>query len=1283
MTANITNYAGTCINNPEKFNNKIFDCQGHTIDGDGSGNWGNPTYGIYLNGKSNNTIKNCVITDFYEGIYLDPSSKNSIINNIANSNDWLGILLSSSSNNKISDCTANNNGLGFYLDSSSSNILTSNIVNNNYDDGIRLRSSSSNNIIDNTVNSNSDSGIWLWNDPNFNEILNNEILNNGRAGITISDCAYWEEVCFRGNTDNTIQGNEISNNDYGIYSSKSTSTINSNIVCENTNSDFSSPDWQSSSGDNNFCDKTDGWNDTGKTGCAHSCPCYCDSCVNCTIKLNDPSCEYVMLNTNILNHAGDCIYNPANFVNKTFDCQGNTIDDTGSGFGIYLEAKSGNTIKNCVITDFEYGLYFNGSSHNNLTANLVKLNNNTGIHLHSSSHNNITNNQVYQNKGDGIHLYSSSYNNFLNNQIQYSEHDGLYFSSDSNNNNLTSNTVCLSTNVDINDEDSNSGGINNTCNTTNNYNDAGETKCTYDCIPLPDLEISKLYLSLPSPGNLQVCTEIKNPVKGTADNVKVSLYVDNKLTDYKIIPSFGPNSTEFVCLLWIAESGTHELRFVVDPENLIEELYEDNNEISKKIKSTVFCFHDSDCNDNNPETDDICIQGVCNNIDVFGKKLIKSTPEINKATVDTTVHFYFIVDMVGDLCEDFGGTVDAYYNNYVRKNNNPPPGCKGVKVYMNVKNPNGQVKVVEGVMFSDGVVDVPVLFENFGDTGTYDISINKITVIDSSGNTKDYNLLQKHYLFDVVEEEFDIKTGIATKGYAKLSAGWEWGVTVGILKISAGAAGYVGLRSEVPREYKVHYRGDDRFPYEDIQSSPLDLKIGRKTTVYAGAGANAKEELTIVKDKLKQTGGVGAGVEVSGTIYESDVFKFANLSEDGPAFYMGSAMMVVPDPLAPALPIYYNPIAGPGLCALTGLDDYKKEKTVGLSTGIKGTVTGGLGGGAKLGEKGSVGLGGEVGAMASASANMGSEQILTGSLLDPENKGFCSYNSWNAGLGAGADLKLGYEKKKEDGDKKGTQYSGGLGVKTDIIKIAGDNRICYYGNDEKLDLTLKGEGEKIKYTFDADDISDVESNEIKNIKDAYGGSIGKRAYLALGAQFINHDILNNLGDARPVYKKSESNDFMYDLMLKAGIKAGVIGGEIGAGGKLFGDITNAYEQGIRTADYGDVPIYERPLKNYNDFEILYISGIFAEKVYIEGVIDNLDDIGLKIVEDLAGALTKIVDCISNPGKCVQDVVTCAWNVITNIGGTIVSVLSKLKFWDQHIHVIDEYGSCPNFAEKCI
>ena len=34
LTADILNHSGTCIDDPENFNNKVFDCQGHTIDGD-------------------------------------------------------------------------------------------------------------------------------------------------------------------------------------------------------------------------------------------------------------------------------------------------------------------------------------------------------------------------------------------------------------------------------------------------------------------------------------------------------------------------------------------------------------------------------------------------------------------------------------------------------------------------------------------------------------------------------------------------------------------------------------------------------------------------------------------------------------------------------------------------------------------------------------------------------------------------------------------------------------------------------------------------------------------------------------------------------------------------------------------------------------------------------------------------------------------------------------------------------------------------------------------------
>ncbi|MFN3527823.1 MAG: hypothetical protein ACK4YO_01830 [Candidatus Altarchaeaceae archaeon] len=52
LTANIIDHSGTCINNPGNFNNKIFDCQGHKIDGDDSGT----DYGIYLYFSSTNTI---------------------------------------------------------------------------------------------------------------------------------------------------------------------------------------------------------------------------------------------------------------------------------------------------------------------------------------------------------------------------------------------------------------------------------------------------------------------------------------------------------------------------------------------------------------------------------------------------------------------------------------------------------------------------------------------------------------------------------------------------------------------------------------------------------------------------------------------------------------------------------------------------------------------------------------------------------------------------------------------------------------------------------------------------------------------------------------------------------------------------------------------------------------------------------------------------------------------------------------------------------------------------
>ncbi|RLE10279.1 hypothetical protein DRJ04_09315, partial [Candidatus Aerophobetes bacterium] len=78
LTADITNTAETCISFGGT-DNITFDCTGHTIQGNNSG------YGIWLNDSSdNNTIKNCIITNFSYGIYINSSTLNLIYNNHLN-----------------------------------------------------------------------------------------------------------------------------------------------------------------------------------------------------------------------------------------------------------------------------------------------------------------------------------------------------------------------------------------------------------------------------------------------------------------------------------------------------------------------------------------------------------------------------------------------------------------------------------------------------------------------------------------------------------------------------------------------------------------------------------------------------------------------------------------------------------------------------------------------------------------------------------------------------------------------------------------------------------------------------------------------------------------------------------------------------------------------------------------------------------------------------------------------------------------------------------------------
>ena len=309
LTVDISDHVGTCINNPAGFNDKVFDCQSHTMDGDYAGS----DYGIRMISKSGNTIRNCAISDFLHGIRVERSSDSTISGNTLTNMRKLpawgrGISLDRSSNIVITGNTANNNHNGIHLYQSTGCTITNNEAHDNERGGIKLYYGSGHTVTNNNVDSNTDHGIIVtWSNNNIitgneandirygiiletgssgNTIRNNN-ANNNRRGITLyhnSDNNVIEENDASSNTEWGIRledqcsNNHISNNDfddngvYGVYVHdvrSNSNTISSNHVCGNP-TDIRDAD--SNSGDGNTCDATDNWkDDSAATDCANPC----------------------------------------------------------------------------------------------------------------------------------------------------------------------------------------------------------------------------------------------------------------------------------------------------------------------------------------------------------------------------------------------------------------------------------------------------------------------------------------------------------------------------------------------------------------------------------------------------------------------------------------------------------------------------------------------------------------------------------------------------------------------------------------------------------------------------------------------------------------------------------------------------------------------------------------------------------------------------------------------------------------------------------------------------
>ena len=161
--------------------------------------------------------------------------------------------------------------------------------------------------------------------------------------------------------------------------------------------------------------------------------------------LNSPGTYY--LTNNILNYSsGTCLYLNSN--NIILDCQGYLIDgvDSGSGDGIDNSGFNYVEIRNCVITDFFYGIRFTGD-YGTITNNVANSNVDSGILLDVSTYAAASGNTANSNTNYGFWLYSSSSNTFTNNTANSNSGPGTFNGNgfvvypNSNNNYLNSNTA--------------------------------------------------------------------------------------------------------------------------------------------------------------------------------------------------------------------------------------------------------------------------------------------------------------------------------------------------------------------------------------------------------------------------------------------------------------------------------------------------------------------------------------------------------------------------------------------------------------------------------------------------------------------------------------------------------------------------------------------------------------------------------------------------------------------------------------------------------------------------
>ncbi len=459
----------------------------------------NRGHGMFFVSSSNNRIKNCVCKDsFFSGIYLCNSCNSNTFSDNTFSNDQVcGIWLEDSTSSFISGHSISNCGRGILLDKSAGSVLrdnemtscgllidgtglsdyindvdTSNTVNgkpiyyyidengitipqdagevilincnyctvsnldlNDGTIGLELAYSSYNTISDNVLNNNNVVAIDLDGSSNNNNTIKGNVIRDNGYGIDVDSSCHniiqdniihnnGVELSLDFSDSNTVTENNIQNSVYGIYVCNS----NSNTLSDNAiqDSDFS--------GIYLLYSKNNVLKDNEMINCGLivygiSLPEYVNDVDTSNIVNGKPIYYYIdKSEMTVPQDAGEVILINCNY------CTVSNLDLNDGTIGLELAYSNHNTISGNTMNNNKFaGIYIESCSDNTVKTNTIE-DNGYGIDLQLATDNNIEKNKINKNSY-GIFLYLSDSNTILENTMLYNGF-GVYFSHPSNSNTI-------------------------------------------------------------------------------------------------------------------------------------------------------------------------------------------------------------------------------------------------------------------------------------------------------------------------------------------------------------------------------------------------------------------------------------------------------------------------------------------------------------------------------------------------------------------------------------------------------------------------------------------------------------------------------------------------------------------------------------------------------------------------------------------------------------------------------------------------------------------------------